>query len=186
MMRRGLILAVGFMVLLAGLPLTARAQSAQTPAMAIATVDQERLFAGSLWGRRVIAELEAAKGSLQAENRKIEADLTQEEQDLTEKRVTLKPEEFRPLADAFDAKVTAIRKEQDRKGRDLAARQDQEQKAFLTAALPIMGEVMTEHGASVILDKRAVFLAATSIDLTDAIIARLDEKLGAGPAPAGN
>lgn len=167
-------------LLLVAAPVAAGAQQeAPTP---VVTVDQERLFAASLWGKRVQAELEAASQALQAENRRIEAELTAEEKDLTEKRKTLPVEEFRKLADAFDARVTAIRTEQDGKIRDLNLRQDEEKRQFLEAALPIMGKVMQDRGAFAILDARAVVLSVRSIDATDIMLAAIDQRLGAGAA----
>ncbi len=176
---RGVLLA---MVLSSGFAGTAvRAQQAP-PASAVLTVDQERLFSESLWGKRMQAELEAASRELQAENRKIEAALTAEEKALTDKRVTMAPADFRVLADEFDKRVTGIRAAQDGKARDLTARRDADRKAFLDSVLPIMGEVMTARGAVAILDSRAIFLSVRSIDATDAIVAAIDAKLGDGSA----
>ena len=77
----------------------------------VLTLDQERLFAQSAYGKRVVAEIEEASRVLAAENREIEARLAAEEKDLTVRRATLTAAEFRPLADGFDAKVTRIRAE---------------------------------------------------------------------------
>lgn len=153
----------------------------------VLTLDQERFFASSAWGRRVAAEIEAASADLAAENRRIEGELTAEEKTLTEERKTADPEAFRIKADAFDAKVVAIRAAQDQKGRDLAARRDTERQAFFAAALPVLGEVMTERGAVAILDARAIFVAVNGVDVTDQLIAAVDTRIGAGtaaPAPA--
>jgi Skp family chaperone for outer membrane proteins len=153
----------------------------------VLTLDQERFFASSAWGRRAAAEIEAASAELAAENRRIEGELTTEEKALTEDRKTTDAVAFRAKADAFDAKVVAIRAVQDQKGRDLAARRDTERQAFFAAALPVLGEVMTERGAVAILDARAIFVAVNGIDVTDQLILAVDAKVGAGtaaPAPA--
>ena len=86
---------------------------------AILTVEFDRLFAESAYGQRVSEMLDEQGASIAAENRRIEADLTAEERDLTEKRSTLDPVEFRKLAEAFDEKVQALRREQDAKARAL-------------------------------------------------------------------
>lgn len=154
------------------------------PQSPILTVDQERLYAQSLWGQRVEAELQAETRALQTENNRIEAELTAEEKSLTEKRPTMAPQDFRKLADDFDERVTGIRAAQDRKAADLVASRDRARQEFLAAALPVMAKVLSEHGAVAILDNRAVFVAARSVDATDALLKELDEALGAGPAPA--
>lgn len=174
---RGLLLATA---LLSGLTGTVAPAQEPAPASAILTVDQERLFNESLWGKRIQAELEAASRALQAENRKIESALTAEEKELTDKRITTAPADFRALADEFDKRVTEIRAAQDGKARDLTARRDTERKTFLDAVLPLMGEMMTARGAVAILDSRAIFLSVRSVDATDAIVAAIDSKLGDG------
>lgn len=145
------------------------------------TVDQDRIFSESLWGKRVLAEIETASTDLQAENRKIEAALTTEEKTLTDRRPGLAPDEFRKLADDFDSRVVGIRQAQEGKAADLTRKRDEERQAFFQAALPIMGEVMRERGAVAILDNRAIFLSVRAIDATDDIIARLNERLGDRP-----
>lgn len=153
------------------------APSLQTP---ILTIDQDRLFAETLWGKRVAQRIEAASSDLAAENRRIEAELTAEEKDLTEKRPTLPAEEFRKLADAFDARVTEFRRSQDGKARMIGSIHDAERQAFFKAALPVMAAVLRRHGAVVVLDDRAIFLSADSIDATEEMVARIDAELGAG------
>jgi Skp family chaperone for outer membrane proteins len=178
--------AAAALSLLLVLPLPAVAQSADTGQAIsvpspILTLDQERFFAGSAWGKRAAGDIEAASLALAAENRRIEAELTAEERALTDERATLTPEAFRPKADAFDAKVVAIRADQDRKARDLAELRDTERNAFFAAALPVLGEVLRERGAVAILDARAIFIAANAIDVTDQMIVAVDKSVGAGP-----
>ena len=188
MRRRAGSLALGLVLALGAGAASAQDQPPGTdtrlPASGIVTIDADRLFSESLWGKRVSTELESASRTLQAENRRIEAALTAEEKDLTEKRAKLPATEFRKLADDFDQRVTGIRKAQADKVRELQARPDEERAQFLEAARPIIGEVMSSRGAVAILDIRAVFLSVRSVDVTDEIIAALDARLGAGEPAA--
>lgn len=183
---RGPVIAAVLALALVAAPLSA--QEAATPAVPgdqrVLVIDQDALFSGSAWGKRVEAEIVAASSALTAENRKIEADLTVEEKSLTERRATMAPDAFRSEADAFDEKVVAIRAAQDAKARDIAARRDGGRQAFFAAALPYFAAVMRDRGAVAILDKRTVFLSAKSIDITAEMIARVDAEVGAGPAAA--
>jgi Skp family chaperone for outer membrane proteins len=149
----------------------------------ILTVDQDRLYLGSAWGRRVAAETEAEVQALSAENRALEAQLAAEEQALTERRGSLTPEEFRAEADAFDARAVQVRRDQDAKERDLLRNRDAERQRFFGAALPVMGQAMQDRGALVILDRRSVFLALEVLDVTDDFIARIDAAIGDGTEP---
>lgn len=151
-----------------------------TLASPVVTLDQDRLFAQSLFGQRVTAELDAAWEELAEENRLLLAGLEADERALTESRPTLAPEEFRARAEAFHERAETTRAEQDAKSRALQRRTDLERQAFLSRVLPILAEVMTEAGAVAILDERAILLAADVVDITDEAVRRIDAELGDG------
>lgn len=158
---------------------------AAAPRLVIApvlTVDQDRLFADSAWGRRAQRQLEEAGQKVANENQRLAAQLAAEEADLTQRRATLEPAEFRRLTEAFDARATKIRRERAQAVQDLNARADADRTAFYQAALPIMGELMQQRGAVAVLDRRTVFVSLDSIDITGDLIDRLDERLGDGAA----
>ncbi|MEM6941751.1 MAG: OmpH family outer membrane protein [Pseudomonadota bacterium] len=146
----------------------------------ILTIDSDRLFLESDFGQRVISQIEAQSAALAAENRQIEADLEAEERTLTERRAELDPEAFRELADAFDEKVQQTRSAQAAKGRALTAALDEEREVFLTAAAPVLERLMRDANASVILERRSVFVSAAAIEITDDAITLLNQNLGSG------
>ncbi len=150
---------------------------AQGPLPAVLVVDQERLFGESAFGKASLEREKQASAALEAENNKIQAELVAEEQALTVQRKALSAEEFTVRADAFDQKVERIRSEQDAKARDLAQARDVDVKEFLAAAAPILGEILVDYGAGVVLDKSSVIVSVDSVDVTDDAIARIDKVL---------
>ncbi|MFD1881059.1 OmpH family outer membrane protein [Paracoccus pacificus] len=151
---------------------------------ALLTVDQEALYAESAWGKRVKRELEEQTRTISDENERIVRQLAAEERDLTEARQTLSPQEFRKRADTFDTRVQEVRRERDQRSADLSRLADAEHAAFLNAALPLFSVLMRERGALAIMDRRTVFLAADSLDVTADMIARIDKSLGDGAGRA--
>ena len=89
-------------------------------------------------------------------------------------------DEFRALADAFDVKVDRIRTEQAAKAREIQEFRDAEQQKFFNRVGPILLELVQERGAAVLLDRRAVFLSAAAIDITDQAVAQIDAEIGTG------
>lgn len=162
------------------------AQQLGLPQSAILTISSERMFAESAFGRRVAREIESQSEVLATENRRIEVELTAEEKDLTDSRPDMAPDDFRALADAFDAKVQDIRRRQDAKARALVQFQEDEQVRFLQAARPVLVELMRESGAGAILERSSVFLSANAIDITELAITRLNEVLGEAPPATDN
>lgn len=149
----------------------------QTP---ILVIDFEKVFSESAFGRRVNAEIEQSGRAIATDNRRIEAELTEEERQLTDLRPTLAPDDFRKLADAFDEKVQRLRDEQDAKARTLGASTEEARRRFLTVAQPVLEGLLREAGAALILERRTVLVAADAIDITDRAISRIDAQIGDG------
>jgi Skp family chaperone for outer membrane proteins len=178
-MRRLLTLGVVLLVVL-GLCLPGMSSAQQTSAPQILTVDQDRLYRDSMYGRAIEAKSQLATQALVAENRTIEADLSAEEARLTTQRASLAPAKFNELATAFDEKVVRIRAEQEAKSKQLTTDRDLGRKQFFDAAVPILAELMRQLGAFAILNKDAVILSFDSIDVTDRALVELDAQLGDG------
>ena len=140
----------------------------------ILTIDQDRLFQETGLGSRSAGAIEAEVETLAAENARIEGALIAREQELTERRATLQPEEFRALADAFDADVQRIREAQDEKAREVNRLRELARQEFFHDVAGIISDIVRERGALVVLDRRDVFLSADRIDITDEAIARVN------------
>ncbi|WP_409996938.1 OmpH family outer membrane protein [Leisingera daeponensis] len=152
------------------------------PQSGILTIQPDRLFSESAFGRRAEREIEAEGAVLTAENRRIEAELRSEELELTERRSEMEPEAFRALADAFDQKVQETRRRQDQKLREITQMGEEARREFIKASLPVLQQIMQEAGAGAILDHSSVFLSAEAADITSLAIARIDAVLGDGAA----
>lgn len=178
-MRRAVRLAGVLLALALAAPAAAQTTQLELPPPVL-TIEAERLLAESAFGRGIAAEVEEAARRLAEENRRIEAELLAEERALTDRRSMLSPDEFRPLAQAFDEKVQMLRAGQDAKQRALSEISEEGRQRFFQEAVPVLSEIVRERGALVLLDRREVFLSADAIDITDEAITRIDAQL---PAP---
>lgn len=142
----------------------------------VLVIDQDRLFSETRLGVQAQDELEARARQLASENQQIEAELIARERELTELRPGTPPDEFRVLADEFDARVERIRTEQDEKARELNRARDDARQAFFQDVAGIISVIVREKGAVVVIDRRDVFLSADRIDITDEAIARVNEQ----------
>lgn len=149
----------------------------------ILTIDSDRVFWESAYGKRVEAEIAEQQAQLTAENAEIRDALAAEEKQLTEQRAGMDAEAFRALADAFDQKVQDTTAAQNAKALALQNLPDQEVAAFLNRAAPIFEQIMRETGAAIILERRSAFVSASAIEITDAAIAAIDQVIGDGTAP---
>ncbi len=144
------------------------------PPGGILTLDPERLYQDTRFGRTIRAELDRLRAGLQAENGRLDRELGEEEAQLAARRPNMDPDEFHALADAFDEKAEAIRATQAGKLQGLIRRREDEKQRFFSAVLPVIADVVRERRGVIIFERRMVFLAADSIDITDQLIRRID------------
>jgi Skp family chaperone for outer membrane proteins len=145
------------------------------------TLDQERMYQQSDFGKRVAADLNSKAEALSAENRRIDAALTLEEQRLTEERPTMEVAVFRELAVDFDERVTAIRRAQSAKQAAIQQQGDQERARFFELAFPVLLRLVEETGAVAILNNSAVIFSVRNLDITDEAVRRINTVVGDAP-----
>ena len=157
-------------------------QEAAAPS-SVLTVDLEKIARESDYGQRVNGLYQAEILTLQSQAKQVEAELIAEEQDLVAQRDIVSPEEFKELSKAFDRKVVAIREDQNSKQSELQAKQREDQRNLLRLIAPILYEIVSARGASVLIDRRNIVLDLSSVDITDEAIAKMNETLGDGSTP---
>lgn len=147
-------------------------------------LNQDRLLTGSRAGQKLLDDEEAARDSLRSEARAIDSAFETEERALTERRAEVDPEEFRALADAFDVRVIAARKEQDERAATLAQTLEETRRQFYAQIAPILVAMMNRTGAVAVFDENSVLLFDQTLDITDAVIAEIDAAYDVGsPEP---
>lgn len=147
----------------------------------ILTIDRDRLFAGSAWGRRIQAGLTQQGSDLSQENERLVQKFSEEEEELTRLRDTLPAEEFRIRADEFDRRVVEVRRQRDLALQNLQQLSQKQRDTFYEAVMPVIAKLMLERQAAIVLDERVVLIQAQSVDVTDELIARIDAEMGEGP-----
>lgn len=170
-------------------PANAGAQGAQTQAetttdasLPILTLDQDALYDRSMFGKALRGRVTAAVAEIEAKSRAIDAQLEIEERALTKQRSTMAPQDFAPLAAAFDAKVQRLRAQNAADAEAVRSLEQQGRQEFVAAATQVIGDYMVERGAVAIIDKGAVIVSLLGLDVTDAVVMRIDAVLGNGAA----
>ncbi|MFC3058234.1 OmpH family outer membrane protein [Paenirhodobacter populi] len=180
--RRGWILAA----MLAGVSLAPGAAGAQaaTASQQVLTLDWERLFDESHWGKRIREDLARESQALSQENDRIADELVAEEKSLTERRATMNAEDFRREAAAFDARATEIRNTQKAKAQALTQKFEDEREALFRAIAPLLDDILQQRGAAVVMDRRAIIRGRADADVTGALVTLVNDRFGEGPQPA--
>ena len=142
------------------------------------TVDMNKLFRSSDFGKLIILANNKARQRLQNENEELEAKLLSEEKELSKQRKLLSLDEFRPKASEFDKKVSIIRSEQSTKEENLNNKARKEKTEFYKRIYPLLYELLLEKGGLVLVDQRNAILWDSSVDITDDAIKLINQVLG--------
>jgi len=142
----------------------------------ILLLDQERLLRESQLGKAFLKASRDRERNLVERRRRIDRALEAEEKRLTDLRDTTPTDEFRLLADDFDQKVVRLRAEQEQASVALAQEIEENRKGFFQQAAPVIASIMSDFGASVVLEQRLVLVSANGLNITDRAIDRLDSK----------
>ncbi len=160
------------------------AQDAGTPQVLV--IDRDRLFVETRYGQRLAADLQEQAATLQAENDRIVDTLTLEERSLTVRRQEMTVDAFEIATEAFDAKVEEVRKQRDAKVGQLQIQNAERRAEFEARAEEIIGQIIVERGAALVLDERTVVFSVPAANITDEAIARIDAELGDGAEQTDN
>lgn len=161
-------------------PDSARAQEAtgeQIPIAALAVVDMQRISQNAKAAVSVGAQVQTFLDAGRAEITSRENELRLVQQELARQRPLLSPEAYGERERAFRADISALdarRRELDRQLQNLRTRGDI---AIRRAMVPIFAELSVARGITMIVGRTQILFAVKSTDLTDEVLARLDEAL---------
>lgn len=155
----------------------AQSSSVRSPVLVI---DTDLVFNGSLFGQRVLADVASRVAELEQENLEIVAQLTAEESALAEQRSTMSAEDFRAAAEAFEAKTESFRTSQQIREDEINTYLSAAREQFDRSSRPILGQLMREREAAVLLSRRDVLLYFAAVDVTEEAIVAIDNILGDG------
>ena len=144
------------------------------PPPAFLVVDQDVVFRDSRLGQSIRQRDQDEAAALRDEGRSLDAAFEAEEKALTDQRKEMEPAEFRKLADAFDEKVVATRREQQERANALAQRSEARKRGFLQQLGPVLLEILTETDAAAVVDQRTLLISKGDLNITEEVIKRLD------------
>jgi len=173
---------------LASVSMPAFAQA--VPPATIIVVDMDEVIGTSTAGKSAAGQLQSQVNAAQARAQQLETGFRAEGEALN--KAAQSKTMTQPVLDAKAAdlqkRVNAAQAEMAGRQRQLVANQQFVQKQLNEAVQPIITQVMTEKGASIVLDGGSTLRAAPAIDVTQLVLQRFNAKLPNvnvnAPAPA--
>ena len=153
---------------------------ASVPAFAqtsIAVVDIERLLSESKAAQSIDKQLSQTREKFQTEITKHETELRAEEKKLVDSQGKLSQEAFTQNYQAFEKKVHNVRDLVQKRKATLDESYDHGLETLQKAILRIVADLAQENGYQIVLSRQHVVIAEKSLDITEAVMERLDKTL---------
>ena len=142
----------------------------------VAIVNIERVLRDAMATERVRLLLDNKREEFQNDFATREASLLQIEKDLQSKRTLLSEEAYRAEVNQFQNEVASIQKEIQFKRQALDKAFQEAQDEIRSLALEIVAEVAASQRLDLVLNKNEALVFRQDINVTDAVIAELNER----------
>jgi outer membrane protein len=164
--------------LMAGQP---RGALAELPASVVAVVDVQFILQEAAASKSIQKQLEAQRETYQNEISKQEDRLRAVEQELNRQRSALPPDDFGQKRREFEQQVADVQRTVQARKRVLDQAFNESMTKVRDTVLQTVTEVAGEQKATLVLAKQQVVLAEKSLDLTSAVLERVNKKLPSVP-----
>lgn len=168
-----------------GAPQSGFAQSGivQSPAQSavmrpvIGIMDLQFVLSESQAARQVLRQRERYMETYQAEAAAVEKELRAIDQDLAQMRSTASPEEMARKQREFQTRVATFQQEVQTRRRNLERAFAEAMNDVQSVVVRVADAIASERGMNLVLHRSQVFLFDPQLDLTDAVLARVDAEL---------
>jgi Skp family chaperone for outer membrane proteins len=158
-----------------------RGALAELPASVVAVVDVQFILQEAAASKSIQKQLEAQRETYQNEISKQEDRLRAVEQELNHQRANLSPDDFGQKRREFEQQVVDVQRTVQARKRVLDQAFNESMTKVRDAVLQTVTEVAGEQKATLVLAKQQVVLAEKSLDLTAAVLERVNKKLPSVP-----
>ncbi len=158
-----------------------RGALAELPASVVAVVDVQFILQEAAASKSIQKQLEAQRETYQNEISKQEDRRRAVEQELNHQRANLSPDDFGQKRREFEQQVVDVQRTVQARKRVLDQAFNESMTKVRDAVLQTVTEVAGEQKATLVLAKQQVVLAEKSLDLTAAVLERVNKKLPSVP-----
>ena len=143
----------------------------------IAYIDLDNIVKNTKAGKSIIDKLKASKDTALKKFEKKEKALKKVEEDINKQKNVLSKEELKNKISDFRKEIASFRNDREKLINDFNIKKMQEFDKFFKKITPIIGEYVEQKNIDIVLDKKNIFLANKTNDITNEIIKLIDEKI---------
>lgn len=164
-------------LLFAGAPAMAETNAAADGQLTIGIVDMDLLMQKSSAAKHVRSQIDKKRSAYQGELKALDQKLAATKQDLMKGDSKMTPEDLKKKQSVFYEKVIAAQKKTQTEQRAMDAAVERSLNELRKKTALIIRDVAKERKIDVVLSHQAVIIAASALDITDEVLARLDKDM---------
>jgi outer membrane protein len=153
------------------------AQAQQLPPAVVAVIDYQRILRDSAAARSIRDQVEARRNAYQEEINKQEQRLHEADKEVAKQRSLLTAEAFADKRRQYEQEVAQVQKMVQDRRRELDSVSAGALNEVKKALIAVVTGIADERGFNIVLPTSDVLFFARKIDLTDEVLAKLDETL---------
>jgi len=153
------------------------AQAQQLPPAVVAVIDYQRILRDSAAARSIREQVEARRNAYQEEINKQEQRLHEADKEVARQRSLLTAEAFAEKRRQYEQDVAQVQKMVQDRRRELDSVSAGALNEVKKALIAVVTGIADERGFNIVLPTSDVLFFARKIDLTDEVLAKLDESL---------
>lgn len=161
-------------------PTTVPAKTDSLPTPIVGVVEQATMDKSEAL-KSIVSQMEKKRTEVQKEMQAFEKELKDQDQKLTADQKKLSEKEFAEKRTAFEKRVREIQQKLEIRRAQMEIAFEDSKKKVYDAFLKAAEEVRTETGANILLYKETVISSASSFDLTNKVLERLNKTLPSVP-----
>ena len=143
----------------------------------IVYLNLDNVVSGTKSGKLIIENLKKSRTTALAKFEKKETELKKIEEDIKKQKNILSEEELKKKISEFRRDISSFRKEREELVNSFNKKKIIEFDKFFKKIVPIIESYVKEKNIDIVLDKKNVFLANKSRDITNEIIKIIDAKI---------
>lgn len=168
--------AAVFMLAVLAVPASAHAQEVLPPAV-IAVLDSQYVIVNAQASLGIRTQVEAIRDVYSLEIAALEDQLRAEEQELARQQAILAPDVFTQRRREFEDRVDYVQRLVEERNRQIDRAFNNAMTEVRDAVFILIVEMTEQRGFNVILEKDDLVFASRTLDITNDVVAALDERL---------
>ncbi len=141
-----------------------------------AFINIDKVLKNSIYGNSLLKDIQNLNKKNIEKLKNNETNLKKKEENLNKKKNIISKEEFEKELNALKEEIILYRSQKDKMVNEIENKRKDSLNSFFAKINPIIQDYMDENSISLLFEQKNVFIGKNSLDITDEIVKKINEK----------